>query len=138
MKNTGHEEMKNGHSEWIRTKDNFRIRVAFWPKEDALGTVLIFPGRNEYIEKYGRTSKKIWELGYSSLVVDWRGQGLSGRLTKDKHLGHVDKFEDYDSDLLEIFDNIITKCINQPTFTSLYIKFLNNSFSLISIRTVTL
>lgn len=30
-----------------------------------------------------------------------------------------------DDKLKYIFDNIITKCINQPTFTSLYIKFLN-------------
>ena len=107
---------KNGYSEWIQTKDKFRIRVAFWPKEDANGTVLIFPGRNEYIEKYGRTSKKIWELGYSSLVVDWRGQGLSDRYFKNRLIGHVNEFADYQLDVEAIAKFAELKSLPKPWY----------------------
>ena len=105
---------KNGNSEWIQTKDNFRLRVAFWTKEDALGTVIIFPGRNEYIEKYGRTCKKFWELGYSSLVVDWRGQGLSDRYFKNRLIGHVNSFIDYQIDVEAITKFLVSKKLPKP------------------------
>ena len=107
---------KTGYSEWIQAKDKFRIRVAFWPKEDAIGTVLIFPGRNEYIEKYGRTSKKIWELGYSSLVVDWRGQGLSDRYFKNRLIGHVNEFADYQLDVEAIAKFAELKSLPKPWY----------------------
>ncbi|QEP30469.1 alpha/beta hydrolase (plasmid) [Pukyongiella litopenaei] len=39
------------------------------------------------------------ELGYSTLVVDWRGHGLSDRIAQDPKLGHVGRFSDYQLDV---------------------------------------
>lgn len=85
---------------WARTADNVRIRVAFWRPAGAVhGTVLMFPGRTEYIEKYGDTVDSLARRGFATLVVDWRGQGLADRLLDDTRLGHVNLFTDYQHDV---------------------------------------
>tara|TARA_B110000014_G_C20126798_1_gene601262 strand:- start:14181 stop:15140 length:960 start_codon:yes stop_codon:yes gene_type:complete len=99
---------------FYKTIDGIKIRIAIWNIKSLKGTFIIQSGRTEFIEKYYEVVKEIIDRGYCVVMFDWRGQGLSGRLTKDKHLGHVDKFEDYDSDLLEIFDNIISQQCPQP------------------------
>lgn len=38
---------------WLTTTDEVRIRAAFW-RRGAKGTVLLLPGRTEYIENMGR------------------------------------------------------------------------------------
>ena len=86
-----------------------RLRVAHWPAEGAAagsgkgpGTVLLFPGRTEYIEKYGPTARDLTAAGWDVLVVDWRGQGLSDRLAGDPALGHVEAFADYQRDVAAV------------------------------------
>ena len=79
--------------------DGVRIRVGHWPVETAKGTVLIFPGRTEYIEKYGRTAAEFAHRGYASVAIDWRGQGLADRLLDNRAVGHVEDFEDYQLDI---------------------------------------
>jgi len=75
---------------WMACADGVRIRVAVWGADvGTRGTVLLFPGRTEYIEKYGRTAAEFAARGYATLVIDWRGQGLSDRLLEDTALGHV-------------------------------------------------
>jgi lysophospholipase len=89
-----------GAAYWLLCADGVRIRVAVWGAETAKhGTVLLFPGRTEYIEKYGRTAAEFARRGYATLVIDWRGQGLSDRLLKDEMLGHVGDFQDYQLDV---------------------------------------
>ena len=87
-----------GSACWVETADKVRLRVAFWDKGDK-GTVLIFPGRTEFIEKYGRTARDFQGRGYATAVIDWRGQGLSDRLAPNRKLGHVDLFVDFQNDV---------------------------------------
>ena len=94
----------NGQAKWLETNDKFKIRVAYWNKHDSKGTIFLFPGRNEYIEKYGRTCKILQKMGYGTLVVDWRGQGLSDRLLENKLIGHVDEFKDYQLDVDQLIN----------------------------------
>ncbi|MFK7869930.1 MAG: alpha/beta fold hydrolase [Roseobacter sp.] len=88
-----------GAAYWTTADDGVRIRVAAWPKPQARGTALIFPGRTEYVEKYGQVAGALADRGLASVSVDWRGQGLSDRLTADPMLGHVGDFLDYQKDL---------------------------------------
>lgn len=88
-----------GQAFWAMTSDGKRIRVGHWPAEKARGTVLLFPGRTEYIEKYGTTANRLAERGLATLAIDWRGQGLSDRLIEDPLVGHVDDFSDYQKDV---------------------------------------
>jgi lysophospholipase len=89
-----------GRAYWCNAPDGLRLRVGHWPNADvAKGSILIFPGRTEYVEKYGRTISELTKRGYSVLVVDWRGQGLSDRSADDRRMGHVIRFSDYQNDV---------------------------------------
>ncbi len=83
---------------WLCTEDGVRLRLAIW-SEGRKGTILLFPGRTEFIEKYGRTIGALQSLGYAVAVIDWRGQGLSDRLSAIRTLGHVASFADYQQDV---------------------------------------
>ena len=90
----------NGMAYWIHADDKVRLRVGLWKAEKARkGTVLLFPGRSEYIENHGRTAAELDKCGYATFVIDWRGHGLSDRLTDDSMTGHVSRFYDYQSDV---------------------------------------
>ncbi len=84
---------------WVTTSDGLRIRIGAWRPEGAQGTVLIFPGRTEYIEKYGTTATDLAANGLASVAIDWRGQGLADRMLDDRLTGHVDHFTDYQKDV---------------------------------------
>ncbi|MHA6325796.1 alpha/beta hydrolase [Roseivivax sp. CAU 1753] len=93
---------EGAHAVWIRSVDDKRLRLGHYPVgagRTVKGTVLLFPGRTEYIEKYGRTAADLAAGGYHTISVDWRGQGLSERLLDDHRTGHVDVFHDYQHDV---------------------------------------
>ena len=83
---------------WLMCEDGVRIRVGVHGGGDK-GTVLIFPGRTEYIEKYGPFAADLAAAGFSSLTIDWRGQGLADRALENRNIGHIDDFKDYQKDL---------------------------------------
>ncbi len=83
---------------WLTAADGVRLRVASVPG-GTKGTILLFPGRTEYIEKYGRCATEMLARGYSSILIDWRGQGLADRQLDDQNTGHVMHFADYQMDV---------------------------------------
>ncbi len=85
-------------SRWLRTADGVRLRIAYWP-EGSRGTVLLFPGRTEHVEKYTHLAEAFGKAGWQAAAIDWRGQGLADRLAPDPLLGHVDRFPDYQHDV---------------------------------------
>ncbi len=80
-----------------------RLRIGGWPG-GACGTVLMLPGRAEWIEKYGRVAAALAARGYGLIAVDWRGQGLSERAVADPRMGHVGHFDEYQADLAALLD----------------------------------
>lgn len=84
---------------WLTAADGVRLRALFWPLAGARGTVLMLTGRTEHAEKFGPTAARLAAAGYASAAIDWRGQGLSQRLTDDPRKGHVGRFSDYQLDL---------------------------------------
>ncbi|MGR3198372.1 MAG: alpha/beta hydrolase [Paracoccus sp. (in: a-proteobacteria)] len=88
---------------FVTAEDGVRLRLAHWAAQDGgLGTVLLFPGRTEYIEKYAPFAARLTAQGYDVLAIDWRGQGLSDRLQADPRPGHVREFADYQHDVVEM------------------------------------
>ncbi|XDZ66778.1 alpha/beta fold hydrolase [Alphaproteobacteria bacterium LSUCC0684] len=56
--------------------------------------VLILPGFTEFIEKHAETVAHFANMGIDSLILDWPGQGLSGRLSpKYPMVVHTDGFD---------------------------------------------
>lgn len=61
--------------------------------------IVVCPGRIESYIKYAELAYDLFHLGFDVLIIDHRGQGLSGRMLPDTHRGHVDNFSDYVDDL---------------------------------------
>lgn len=89
---------------WVTAPDGVRLRVGLLAPAPAAakGTVLLFPGRTEYIEKYGRAAAAFRDRGFACIAIDWRGQGLSDRPLDDPATGHVGRFSEYQLDVAEV------------------------------------
>jgi len=84
----------------VTTSDGRRLRAArFTPRLHGRGTVALFGGRAEYIEKYFETIRQLLSRGLHVVAMDWRGQGGSERDLADPRKGHVDDFSYYQRDL---------------------------------------
>ncbi len=51
--------------------------------------VVISIGRIKSCVKYPEVADDLFQCGYDVMIIDHRGQGLSGRLLADSHWGHV-------------------------------------------------
>lgn len=108
---------EGGTAVWAKASDGIRIRVGWWmPEGSAAGTVLIFPGRTEYIEKYGRDAKTLTAAGYAVLAIDWRGQGIADRMVANARVGHVGEFSDYQLDVAAVLEVAETADLPKPWF----------------------
>lgn len=87
-----------GRAVWLTAADGVRIRAGLWVGGER-GTVFLFPGRTEYVEKYGRAAADLMARGYSTLAADWRGQGLADRAYGDRLIGHVSDFAEFQRDV---------------------------------------
>ena len=76
-----------------------RAMVAFPPLKDPRGSVVFSPGRTEFIEKYFEVTEELQERGFTVLILDPRGQGLSERVCADPKKSYIDTFETYCDDL---------------------------------------
>ncbi len=89
--------------------DQKRLRAAISPsaKGRTRGTIVLLQGRNEAIEKYFETMNDLNDLGYAVATFDWRGQGGSARLLRNRRLGHVRKMANYVNDLEAFLQDIV-------------------------------
>ncbi|NIZ15183.1 alpha/beta hydrolase [Phaeobacter sp. HF9A] len=106
-----------GETHWLTTKDGLRIRAGHWPAPgEARGSILLFPGRTEYIEKYGPTACDLVAEGFSVLAVDWRGQGLADRALAERRLGHVGDFAEFQLDVAAVLEHAEALDLPKPWF----------------------
>lgn len=100
---------------WLKTRDGVRIRAAYW-RAGNKGTVLLFPGRTEYIEKYGPAAVEFAARGYAMASIDWRGQGIADRLLADPAPGHILTFDDYQRDADALTDWLRAERLPEPWY----------------------
>lgn len=108
-----------GKAWWLTAADGMRLRVALWSPAPSLpqqGTVLFFPGRTEYIEKYGPTAQGYTGRGFTMVAIDWRGQGLAGRVPEDPRLGHVGDFAEFQLDVDALMNFVREQALPEPYF----------------------
>ncbi|GAB7262047.1 lysophospholipase L2 [Dickeya ananatis] len=65
--------------------------------------VVVLPGRTDSYVKYAEVAYDLFQCGYDVLMMDHRGQGRSGRLLRDGHRGHVNRFSDYVDDVATLW-----------------------------------
>jgi lysophospholipase len=81
--------------------DGYQLRRIDWPGAGSAprGSILFFPGRGDFYEKYLETLEQWHRAGWRVTAVDWRGQAGSGRLGKDAVTGHIEDFGIWVDDL---------------------------------------
>ncbi|MEO1563204.1 MAG: alpha/beta hydrolase [Pseudomonadota bacterium] len=102
---------------WMQTEDEVRVRVgAYHTDGESNGTILLMLGRFGYIERYGRVAQGFADKGYSTVVVDWRSQGLSDRMATDPQAGHIHDFSDYQKDVSAMMQVVEELDMPKPCF----------------------
>jgi lysophospholipase len=101
----------------LKTPDGVTLRFARWqPPAGRRGTVCIFQGRGEWIEKYFETVRDLRARGFAVAALDWRGQGLSDRALGDRQKSYVRNFSEYDTDLETFMREIVLPDCPPPLF----------------------
>ena len=101
----------------IKTPDGAELRFARWPPPaNRKGTVCVFAGRGESIEKYFETVRDLQERGFAVAMIDWRGQGHSSRQLKDPRKGYVKSFADFEIDVEAFVNQIVLPDCPPPYF----------------------
>src|ERR1700710_1535433 len=84
----------------VTTPDGVELRFARWNSPpQSKGTVCVFGGRGEFIEKYFETVRDLRQRGFAVATMDWCGQGHSSRQLPDPRKGHVKNFADFEIDV---------------------------------------
>jgi lysophospholipase len=101
----------------LRTPDGVSLRFARWaPPPGRKGTVCLFQGRAEFIEKYFETVRDLRARGFAVATLDWRGQGLSDRALRNSRKGYVRDFSQYDADLDTFIREVVLPDCPPPFF----------------------
>jgi lysophospholipase len=103
----------------LKTSDGVLLRVGRFkaPSDRPFkGTVCLFQGRGEFIEKYFEVIGELNERGFTVAALDWRGQGGSQRRLKDPRRGHVRHFDDFQLDILAFMEDFARPECHPPFF----------------------
>jgi len=97
----GNDVPTGAEEHWLEGRGGVKVRVMTAPatRSPARGSVIIAPGRTEFIEKYFEVTKELQQRGFAVFCIDWRGQGLSGREVENSLKGHFVTFDDPVNDL---------------------------------------
>src|SRR3954453_8808978 len=100
----------------ITTPDGVKLRFARWaPPPGRKGTVCLFQGRAEFIEKYFETIRDLRARGFAVATLDWRGQGLSQRGLRNRK-GYVRSFDEYAIALDTFINEVVLPDCPPPHF----------------------
>jgi lysophospholipase len=101
----------------LTTPDGVELRYARWaPPPGRKGTVCLFQGRAEFIEKYFETVRDLRARGFAVATLDWRGQGLSQRALRNRRKGYVRSFDEYAIDLDTFINEVVLPDCPPPHF----------------------
>jgi lysophospholipase len=101
----------------LKTRDGVGIRFARWlPPPGRKGTVCLFQGRAEFIEKYFETVRELRARGFAVATIDWRGLGGSERALSDPNKGHVGDFSEYERDVEALMNDVVLPDCPPPIF----------------------
>jgi lysophospholipase len=101
----------------LKTRDGVSLRYARWaPPPGRKGTVCLFQGRAEFIEKYFETVRDLRARGFAVATLDWRGQGMSDRALRNPRKGYVRNFDQYLIDLDAFVNEVVLPDCPPPVF----------------------
>lgn len=112
----GNPPPKGAQIRWLDGAEGRRLRMCIAPATDgqsARGTVIVCPGRTEFIEKYFEVGRDLQAMGFAILILDWPGQGMSDRLLPNAMKGHIDSFQTFMSALHKALEEL-SETLPQP------------------------
>ncbi|HEU0117919.1 MAG TPA: alpha/beta hydrolase [Alphaproteobacteria bacterium] len=104
-------------SKFCELSDGKRLRYVLHEPEKARGTLLIAPGRREFIEKkFSEMGQEFLQRGFRLIFFEWRGQGLSDRYLAGSHhqRDHISSFDTHLDDLSQFYDKVVKPCQSGP------------------------
>ncbi len=100
-----------------RAPDGVVLRAALaMPRGRARGTVLLLQGLGEYVERHYELIADLLRRHLAVLTFDWRGQGLSQRLLRDRRKVHARSFAEYDMDMETVVRRLLFPDCPPPYF----------------------
>lgn len=101
----------------VITADKVQLRTVRWVPEGATrGTVTIFQGRAEFIEKYFEVVAELLARGFAVVTFDWRGQGGSARQLRNRAKGHIADFKRFQRDLAALVRAVLKPFAPTPWY----------------------
>lgn len=101
----------------IRTSDGIDLRFARWASTAGnRGTVCVFQGRTEFIEKYFETVNDLLKRGFAVATLDWRGQGHSARQLPNPRKGYVKSLAEFEVDADAFMQQVVLANCPPPYF----------------------
>jgi lysophospholipase len=100
----------------VLAQDGLTLRAVRWTGPASRGTVLIVPGRGEFIEKYFEAIEDLRARHLDVVIIDLRGQGLSERELSNPYKGHIDDFVIYERDLSALARQVLEAYCPKPWF----------------------
>ena len=100
--------------------DGAPLRYARWEptRSPRRGTICLFGGRADFIEKYFEVIADLRRRGFGVAMMDWRGQGGSHRPLANPRKCYVQDFSEHDRDLMRfVKDVVLPDCL--PPFVAL-------------------
>ncbi len=91
----------------ILGKDNVPLHYRYWEVPNAKGTVVILHGAADSTSYHMELIKNFSDRGFNVYMMDQRGHGRSGRITKDPGMVHVEHFSDYVDDMETFSDKVL-------------------------------
>src|SRR5215510_6647318 len=106
----------------FKSTGGMKLRFARWEptRPPKRGTVCVFQGRGEFIEKYFEVVADLRRRGFGVATMDWRGQGGSGRALSNPSKGYVRSFGEYDQDLTYFMKEIVLPDCKDTATTEAY------------------
>lgn len=91
----------------FKSYDDKDLFYSYVLTKDAKASIVILHGYTEFLQKYYEAAWYFMNSGYNVFMYDMRGHGLSVRETPDKHLAHVNDFDDYARDLNSYIESVV-------------------------------
>ncbi len=88
-------------------KEGISIYYGIYDHPSSEKAILISSGRTEAALKYKELIYDLYNNGYAIYIHDHRGQGQSGRLTKDPEMGYIDSFQYYIDDMKYFYNQFL-------------------------------
>lgn len=95
----------NSQTRTLRTRDGTELHSELWePQGKVEFVVCIVHGQGEHVSRYDEVARELNAIGGLVFGADHRGEGRSGGIP-----GHVERFEQYGDDLLDVLRDYESK-----------------------------